>query len=172
MIPFNPFSALASKIYGAVAIAALTFATVQTVRIEGLPIWFIGFDGLKADNDRLRGQVDAMNRASVEAGRKALTAKLATEAHYKDLANDADKEYAAALVAAHDATAQYIAANRVRQDSSHTSGRTITSADDHGAEVSAPVSTSVIMDQADVRNCGDLYTYAVNAHNWAETIGE
>ena len=36
---FNPFSTLTSKIYGGIAIFALTFACVQTVRIEGL--WFI-----------------------------------------------------------------------------------------------------------------------------------
>ena len=48
---FNPFSALTSKIYGALAIAALVFAGVQTARIEG----FLFIHGLKqdiADRDR------------------------------------------------------------------------------------------------------------------------
>lgn len=35
MLPFNPFSALTSKIYGALAIGAIVVAGAQTLRIEG-----------------------------------------------------------------------------------------------------------------------------------------
>lgn len=36
MLPFNPFSAIAAKIYGALLIGALVVAAVQTMRIDGV----------------------------------------------------------------------------------------------------------------------------------------
>lgn len=36
MLPFNPFSALTSKIFGGVAIAAITFGGIQTWRVGNL----------------------------------------------------------------------------------------------------------------------------------------
>ena len=47
-MPFNPFSALASRIYGAIALAALAFAAVQTVRINGF-LWIDGLEQQLAD---------------------------------------------------------------------------------------------------------------------------
>jgi len=69
MIPFNPFSALTSKIFGGIAIAAISFATIQTVRIEGF--WFI--DGFKQDlkeKDREIAERDAASAANLAAAQQ------------------------------------------------------------------------------------------------------
>ena len=62
---FNAFSALTSKIYGALAIAAIVFAGVQTVRIDGL--WFIDayVDKLADANDTIKQMGRPGNQASV-----------------------------------------------------------------------------------------------------------
>jgi hypothetical protein len=60
---FNPFSALTSKIYGAIAIAAVTFAVVQTVRIEG----FLFIDGYVQKLADARETIRDMEKASKDA---------------------------------------------------------------------------------------------------------
>lgn len=52
---FNPFSAITAKIYGIAAIAFLTFAIVQTARIEGFLFW----DGLYEQLGDARERVKA-----------------------------------------------------------------------------------------------------------------
>lgn len=113
--------------------------------------------------------------AQVEAGRKAIAVKLATEAHYKDLANDADKEHAAALVAAHDATARYIAAHRVRIDGSRASGGTVASAESGGAQggnrPGAP-SDMVAVTSDDMMICTENTTRLQAVRDWAVQLGK
>jgi multidrug efflux pump subunit AcrA (membrane-fusion protein) len=66
MLSFNPFSALTSKIFGGVAIAALAFAAVQTVRIEGFP-FIKGFKQELAEKDRTIAQMESASAANLAA---------------------------------------------------------------------------------------------------------
>jgi hypothetical protein len=66
---FNPFSVLTSKIFAATTVAALTFAGVQTLRIEGF--WFIkGYKAQhEADQKRISELLDAREKAAEDQKR-------------------------------------------------------------------------------------------------------
>lgn len=77
-MPFNPFSALTSKIFGAIAVAALAFATLQTVRIEGF-LFIHGYKERLAERDAaIASLVNASDeaRALAEAQNKDRQDKL------------------------------------------------------------------------------------------------
>jgi len=101
---FNPFSILTSKIYGGIAIAALTFAAVQTVRIEG----FLFFDGYKQEVTNLRASIAAgqANLALLEAE------KTATEDRQAQITKDTNHATQPARDSALDAARRYAAAHR------------------------------------------------------------
>lgn len=82
---FNPFSAIAAKIYGIAAVLFLTFALVQTARIDG----FLFFDGLKAENEKLTGQLVSIKEAQKLATKLAKEEKARIEAENERKANDA-----------------------------------------------------------------------------------
>ncbi len=92
MIPFNPFSALASKVYAGLAVASLTFAAVQTVRIEGLRLWPLSIEGYAAANARLAGDIERIKDAQDEALAKAVAARNAAENQSAELARKADQD--------------------------------------------------------------------------------
>lgn len=89
------------------------------------------------------------------------TAALAKE---KDQARAADKEHADALADARDATDRFIDAHRVRPES-RLCPDPATTPTSPGLPQEVP--TGIVVDQADVRACGDLYSYALSAHRWA-----
>lgn len=75
MIPFNLFSALTAKIFGGIALVLLAFATIQTIRIEG--VWCNDGDRPKC---LIRGfkqelQIIRVNLAEAEANARAEAAK-------------------------------------------------------------------------------------------------
>ena len=82
--PFNPFTGLTAKIYGGIAIAALTFGAVQTVRIEGF--WFIkGYQQKLEDKTRQLAELKAASDANLAA---AIAQVKAVEAKSAALAKD------------------------------------------------------------------------------------
>ena len=101
--------------------------------------------------------------------RKEMTDR-ATQAIAKEKAQAAaaDKEYTHALDDARDDTDRFIAAHSVRQERVCPNAP----ASAPSASVPAPVPTGVVLDQTDVRACGDLYAYALSAHNWANGVNE
>ncbi len=99
-----------------------------------------------------------------DAFRKELTAQAgAAIAKEKAQAAAAEKEHNDALEDAHDATDRFIDSHRVRANSVCPDARTQAP----GAGVSPEVPTGIVVDHADVRACGDLYSYAVSAYRWA-----
>jgi hypothetical protein len=89
-VMLNPFSALTSKIYGAIAIAALTFAGVQTVRIEGF--WFI--DGYADKLANANATIAQMEQASEDAKAAALANAQRVKDEYERISDNAKKDYA------------------------------------------------------------------------------
>jgi len=77
---FNPLAPIAAKIYGGIAIVALVFAGVQTVRIEGLKIWPIAITGLTEKLETRTAERDAER-----------TAHQKTKDDYRAAQRDADR---------------------------------------------------------------------------------
>lgn len=84
----------------------------------------------------------------------------------KAQARAADKEHDHALDDNRDATDRFIADNRVRQERVCRDPATPAPS----AELPQAVPTGIVVDQADVRSCGDLYTYALSAYRWANEL--
>ncbi len=75
-MPFNPFTALAAKIYGAIALAALAAFAWQTVRIEGLKVWPISITGLEQKLADRTAERDAERAAHQQTRSTYLAAQL------------------------------------------------------------------------------------------------
>lgn len=88
----NPFTAITSKIFGSVAIAAITFGAIQTVRIEGL--WFIdGYvDKLEAERTARGNDLLAYQAAQSLAAQKNADDVNRIETDRKELASASDVE--------------------------------------------------------------------------------
>lgn len=82
---FNPFSAITAKVYGITAIACLTFAMVQTARIDGFLFW----DGLYEQLGDARDQVKKYETAIAAATKLAEEEKARIEADNERKAKDA-----------------------------------------------------------------------------------
>ncbi|CDO36069.1 hypothetical protein [Novosphingobium sp. KN65.2] len=63
MMPFNPFSALTSKIYGAIALMLLTALAIQTIRIDGF-LWIDGLTDKLADRDKTIAEMIAVQEVA------------------------------------------------------------------------------------------------------------
>ena len=86
MTPFNPFTAVLSKVYAAVAVFCLSLALIQTVRIEG----FLFVDGYKDEIASLEKQIVDNDRASDEAWLIAQKQVKDTEAYYAAKAKETE----------------------------------------------------------------------------------
>lgn len=112
----------------------------------------------------------AYTAAQAEALRLALAAKAATEARYKAHAERIDRDHETELADARDATADYIARNRVRgQGAGSATGGTATAADNRGPGVlpEMPAGSFVAVSDVDVQRCSDATAYALSAREWA-----
>lgn len=122
--------------------------------------------GRKQDRDRYV-------QAQKDAAAVALAEKARIEAEHAAQAERAQHDYDEQVDEARDATARYIADHRVRTEGAGgSSSKSTSAASDRGAGVPSSLSTAVVVDQADVQACGDLYSYAVSAHAWAMGIAE
>jgi hypothetical protein len=82
---FNPFSALTSKVYGALAVFFLGLALIQTARIEGFLFW----DGLYEQLGDARDKVKEYEAAIATATKLAQEKKARIEAENERKAKDA-----------------------------------------------------------------------------------
>lgn len=117
-----------------------------------------------------RERFAAYRAAGVEAAKQQADLRASETQAYKDKANVATRQHAANLAAARDDTARYIAAHRVRPEGGSCTADPQRQADPAGQP--APVPAGVVVDQADVQACGDLYAYAVTAHDWALSVAQ
>lgn len=157
------FSALTSKIFGGVAIASITFAVVQTVRIEGF--WLI--KGYEQRLDDAEGTIADMRIAA----ELALSAQEAMNNHRRTLdtnnAEIADVKFTANKSAASAAATVYIDRWRVRKDSG-CPGATDSPSQGRPAVVpEAMPAAGVLVSEQDVRACTDATTYALGAYDHA-----
>jgi len=164
MIPFNPFSSLTAKIYGGVAVAALTLAAVQTVRIEG----FLFVDGYKDEVASLQKKVSDMETASNEAWMLAQKQVAETEAHYAKLAKENARAETEIRTVYRDRGSAY--ADRMRADQVCRAPTASASGGDPAPLGDRPGPDAVILGRADfdilVGNTARLEA----VHNWGEEM--
>lgn len=111
-MPFNPFSVLTSKIYGALALMAITFACIQTVRIEG----FLFIHGYKQDLRAAENEIADWKRANEDAKRRLAERDQQVEAVNKELANATNIISDAAFDSARPAVIRYRDTHRLSED--------------------------------------------------------
>lgn len=111
-MPFNPFSALTSKIFGALAVFFLAFALIQTVRIEG----FLFIHGYKQDLAKRDDLIAGFKMASENAQRQVVAQQAQIGELQKELTHETNAVADAVAVAGRNAFDRYAARNRVRPE--------------------------------------------------------
>jgi len=132
-------------------------------------VYEAGYDSAQDKCDvRMAAYVASVEAAQVKAGEAQQAVNDAAQARYQELAERSDNEHARNLEAARSDVARYIAAHRLRPapDSGESSRADSTPASD-GAAVPEGLPAGVVVGEADLLACTDLYTYAVGAHDWA-----
>lgn len=93
----------------------------------------------------------------------------AATTYYKDAANVADTHHDEMVADAFDATARYVQSHRVQADRACKAPAPAASG---SPGVPPPVPTGIIVGEADVHACADLYAYSVSARAWALSLGD
>lgn len=167
-MPFNPFSALTSRIFGGLALVLLLALGVQTARLN---IRTGQRDDYKLANETMK---KAYAAAEATASAKAIAAKLGAEAGYRVKAEKTDAEYQTALARAQRASDAYaermraqVAGSAPRGATAPADGRGPTSPDGPGADAEL---VAVTRDDFDILVENSVRLEA--AHNWAKTLNE
>lgn len=146
------------------------FATVAL----GAALWWLIADDrhYRTKAAELTTTLSQVKDAQAKATIAAQAAHDAQEQRYKDLANAADKDHAAALADAGAATDSYIRTHRLPAcPASRAAGSPIASASGDSASVPASLPTDAVMVSAsDVQACSGAVTYAISARDWAESL--
>lgn len=159
---FNPFSALTSKIYGGLAIAAIVFAGVQTVRIDGL--WFIdGYADKLADANKTIKQME-------QASKDATAAQIALNKQVTDkqtqIAKDADNDQTTRRDIA-DRSNDY--ANRMRAE--NYCRKASATPEDNSSQDRDPASAdAVVLSRADFDTLTDNTARLVEVREWGQRL--
>lgn len=121
---------------GALLIAALTFGIVQTIRLEGLHVWPVSVTGWIKTAEERQATIDMLENAQDLAAAKALVARIAQEAAYRDIAERIDEDAQDNLDSALGAADRFIAAGGMRRPGAAGSprGAAGTGREDHAAE--------------------------------------
>jgi len=122
-------------------------------------------DSLSERLERAKEQIAAMEAASEAARVIQQAVNDAAEQRYQQLAERADDEHETTRIVVRDATDRFIRDNGVRPEC--VASGTPAPAASAGSSVPVEVPATVVMDPGDVRACGDLYSYALEAHRWA-----
>lgn len=131
-----------------------------------------------AKKDRIiasQGQeIEGMKAASAANLKAQLAQKAAVEQHYKDIANEADKEHAIQLADANDALSRYIASHRVRAEGGSAGGSIAGPASESsGAQSSdgpGSVTELVTVSPDDLRICTMNTTRLQAVRDWALSL--
>ena len=161
MLPFNPFSALTSKIFGGVAIAALTFGAVQTMRIEG----FLFIHGFKQDVAERDKQIAALIVAS-DANRLAAERQIAERQSKLDrTTKDAENDHKAITHDTRTSLATYRDRMRIKNDCvSAAAGPS--EREDPGVPADLPADTGMVAIRNDeLQALVEWFTIGLAAHN-------
>jgi hypothetical protein len=167
---FNPFSALTSKIFGGVAIFAITFGAIQTVRLDG----FFWIDGVieKLDKERaahIATKVGYANAAKVAAdlNKKQVDS---IKSQYAAIAERTEDEYEKRLADNRRSLTLWMQARTIER-ASKGSGTGIPTSMPAEA-VPATAQTEFLVGAEDLEIASDNYSQLVALIEWAKSIGE
>lgn len=164
MLPFDPFSVLASKIYGGVAIVVLTFAAVQTVRIEG-PFFFYGFKEEVAD---LKDDIRDLEKASDDNQEAAKKQVEQWEGASTETAKDNQNEYRQNRSAVGNAVRNFSNANRVRSEVRCSNPAAPAEGKDTPVPVDLPADTGLVaIREPDLQALAEWALIGIQAHNYS-----
>ena len=166
MIPFNPFSGLMAKIYGAVALVAIAVAGVQTVRING--VWFVkGYEERLANSEARNGKlIDASERNEKEQAR-IFAENTAKQIQIERLNRETSILRNAAI---RDASSRYAADNRLHKVCPNIS-KTDPAAKDSVAQGDGGLqASSVVVSTADFDLLNARTADAIRYEDWARSL--
>lgn len=159
------FSAITSKIFGAIALALLIL---------------LGLSYLDARHwhklaDQRAATIAQVKDDQAKATAAAQAAHDAQEQRYKDLADAADQKHAADVASADDAVARYIATHRVPACPSGAASHAASGASGGGAESavrSDPAPVMVTASEDDIRTCTSNTLRLEAARDWAMGLNQ
>jgi len=166
-MPFNPFSALTSKIYGGIAIFAITFGAIQTIRLDG----FFWIDGVieKLDKERAAHIATKVGYANAQKVAADLNKKQveSIKSQYAAIAERTEDEYEKRLADNRAALRQWMrakAAPGIAQSTGASSPSTVS-----GEPVQDP--TEAVVPISDLEIAADNYSQLISLIEWAKSIG-
>lgn len=169
-MPFNPFSALTSKIFAGASLALLVACALLWFRL-----WQVERD---RDSWRLahKAQREATEAVAQAARAKALAAKIEAESQSIRKAERADHDLASLRNQVRAANARYAAAHRLRPEVAGAApGGPAAATDDHGPEgPDGPGAGAelVAVSQRDFDILVDNTARLIAAHQWAKSLNE
>lgn len=119
-------------------------------------------------SDAALAKVGPAQELALAAARKAIAD---TEARYKEQANEADADHAAAVADARSDADRYIAAHRVPACPGRAPSGTPAPASGGSAGVPVGMPSGAIVGDADVHACSGAAAYALSAHEFAVGLG-
>lgn len=169
-MPFNPFSALTSKIFAGVAIFFLSFAIIQTIRLDG----FFWIDGVieKLDKERAAHIATKVGYANAQLVAAEMNKKQVEEIkqRYDAIATETENEYEKRLADNRAALRQWMrakAAPSIAQSTGTSSAPTMSP-----EAVSGTAQTEFLVSATDLEIAADNYSQLVSLIEWAKKVGE
>ena len=166
MLPFNPFSGLMAKIYGAVALLAIAVAGVQTVRIDGL--WFIkGYAERLASSEKREGQLIAASEKNAKEQARIFAENTAQQNQIERLNREKSQLNAVAI---RDASSRYAGDNRLHKVCPNISG-TDSAAQDSAAQGDDGLQAdSIVVSKRDFDVLNGWASDGIRYGNWAREL--
>lgn len=169
-MPFNPFSALTSKIFAGVAIFFLSLAIIQTIRLDG----FFWIDGVieKLDKERAAHIATKVGYANAQLVAAEMNKKQveAIKERYDAIATETENEYEKRLADNRAALRQWMrakAAPSIAQASGAGSPSEMP-----GEPVQGTEKTEFLVTGEDLKIASDNYSQLVSLIEWAKKVGE
>lgn len=162
-MPFNPFSALTSKIFGGSSLALLM----------ALALSHCSDKRHTAQRDEARATIAKMEQASEQARQAQIAVNLATEARYRAEAEKTDAEHQKELALARSASDHYARAHGLRAYCAGGSDQALAPAEDNapqgGDRPGAPANVVVVQrNDYDLLVDNSLRLKAV--HDWGQSL--
>lgn len=162
----NPFSVLTSKIFAGVAVAALTFGAVQTVRLDGF-MFIKGYIEKLADEQK--AHKETKERYSAAQAEAQIINKIQVERierEYAEIGKESERKYNALLADNRAAVARFVRSQAAKG-----------SAKGSGTGSTAEMPTGVVQDTteavvpvSDLEIAADNYSQLVALIEWAKGV--
>ena len=166
MNPFNPFSGLMAKIYGAVALLAIAGFTVQTVRIDG--VWFVkGYVERLANSEAREGKLIAASERNAKEQARIFAENTDKQIQIERLNRETSKLQAIAI---RDASSRYADSNRLHKICPNISGANPATQDSVAKGNDGLQADSIVVSAADFDLLNARTADAIRYEEWAREL--